>query len=285
MVLNFFANALVVSSMYALVAIGLTLIYSVGGIFNLAHGVNVAMGAWLTWYLVSDLGLSIWLGIGAAVVVPALFSLALYWGMIRRIESAPIIIMTVTLLIEIISEYFIRSAIGTQVRAVPQVVGGEIGIAGTEIQTNYVLAFALSWVLIVAVFLFINRTKFGKALTATSMSEKGPALVGIDKGRIHAVTWLVAGMLAGLAGLFFGSYQGASWLIGQSALFIAFPIVVLGGIGSIKGSVIAAYIIGFLEVGVTTYYDPSFSGVLPFLALIIILLGRPQGLLGRSQEV
>jgi branched-chain amino acid transport system permease protein len=285
MVLNFFANALVVSSMYALVAIGLTLIYSVGGIFNLAHGVNVAVGAWLTWYLVAELGLSIWIGIGAAMIVPALFSLAIYWGMIRRIESAPIIIMTVTLLIEIISEYFIRSAIGTQVRAVPQVLTGSVTIAGTDIQANYVLAFVLSWVLIAAVFLFINRTKFGKALIATSMSEKGPALVGINKGRIHAVTWLVAGMLAGLAGLFFGSYQGASWLIGQSALFIAFPIVVLGGIGSIKGSVLAAYIIGFLEIGVVTYYDPSLSGILPFLLLIAILLGRPQGLLGRAQEV
>ena len=231
------------------------------------------------------MGLSIWIGIGAALVVPALFSLALYWGMIRRIESAPIIIMTVTLLIEIITEYFIRSTVGTQVRTVPQVLSGSITIAGTDIQANYVLAFVLSWVLIAAVFLFINRTKFGKALIATSMSEKGPALVGINKGRIHAVTWLVAGMLAGLAGLFFGSYQGASWLIGQSALFIAFPIVVLGGIGSIKGSVLAAYIIGFLEIGVVTYYDPSLSGVLPFLLLIVILLGRPQGLLGRAQEV
>jgi branched-chain amino acid transport system permease protein len=285
MVLNFLANAIIVSSMYALVAIGLTLIYSVGGVFNLAHGVNVAIGAWLTWYLVAELGLSIWIGVAGALIVPALFSLALYWGMIRRIEDAPIIVMTVTLLVEIISEYFLRSTFGVQSTTVPQILSGNVNVLGTSIQANLVLAFVVSWILIIALFLFINRSKFGKALTAISMSQKGPSLVGIDSGRMYAATWLVAGMLAGLAGLFFGSYRGASWLIGQSSLFIAFPIVVLGGIGSIRGSVLAAYIIGFIEIGTITYYDPSMSGLVPFLLLIAILLARPQGLLGRSVEV
>lgn len=285
MVLNFLTNAIIVSSMYALVAIGLTLIYSVGGVFNLAHGVNVAIGAWLTWYLVSELGLSIWIGLGGALVVPALFSLALYWGMIKRIEDAPIIVMTVTLLIEIISEYFLRTTVGVQSTTVPQILSGNVRFLGTSVQANLLLAFVLSWVLILALFLFINRSKYGKAITAISMSEKGPALVGINQNRIYAATWLVAGMLAGLAGMFFGSYRGANWLIGQSSLFIAFPIVVLGGIGSIRGSVLAAYIIGFIEIGTITYYDPSMSGLIPFLLLIGILLARPQGLLGRSVEV
>lgn len=285
MVLNFLTNALIVSSMYALVAIGLTLIYSVGGVFNLAHGVNVAIGAWATWYIVGELGFSIWAGIVAAILIPGLFSLALYWGMIRRIQDAPIIIMTVTLLIEIISEFFLRSTVGTQSQTVPQVVPGIINIGGTQLQTNLLLVFVLSWILILAVFLFINRTRFGKALMATSMSERGPALVGINKTRVYAGTWLIAGMLAGLAGLFFGSYRSANWLIGQRALILAFPIVVLGGIGSIRGSVLAAYIIGFVEIGVITFFDPRLSGVLPFLLLITILLLRPQGLLGRAQEV
>lgn len=285
MIHNFLINATIVSSMYALVAIGLTLIYSVGGVFNLAHGVNVAIGAWLTWYLVSELGISIWIGLLAALAVPAAFSLLLYWGMIRRIEDAPIIVMTVTLLIEIISEYFLRTTVGVQTSAVPQILAGNVDVAGVKVQANLLLAFALSWVLILALFLFIDRTKFGKAIVATSMSQKGPALVGINRDRIFAGTWLVAGMLAGLAGMFFGSYRGANWLIGQSSLFIAFPIVVLGGIGSIRGSVLAAYVIGFIEIGTITFYDPSMSGVIPFLLLIAILLARPQGLMGRSTEV
>jgi len=285
MVLQFLSNAIIVSSMYALVAIGLTLIYSVGGVFNLAHGVNVALGAWLSWYLVANLGFNIWVGVAVAIAVPALFSLAIYLGLIRHIQDRPIIVMTVTLLIEIIWEYFIRTTVGTQARTVPQIVPGNVNFAGVHLLSNLVLAFVVSWVIIVAVFLFIDRTKFGKAIVATSMSEKGPALVGIKRGRVYAGTWLIAGLLAGIAGLFFGSYRGADWLVGQTALLIAFPIVVLGGIGSIRGSVLAAYIIGFIEIGVITYYDPRMSGVLPFIILIGILLVRPEGLLGRGQEV
>lgn len=285
MVLNFLSNALIVGSMYALVAIGLTLIYGVGGVFNLAHGVNVAMGAWLTWYLVGKLGLNIGIGILAALLVPGLFSLALYWGLIRRIQHAPIIVMTVTLLIEIIAEFFVRSVVGTQSRTVPQVISGSIEIAGAQLQSNLVLAFVVSWVFVIGLFLFIKRSKFGKGVIATSMSDRGPALVGINQKRVYAGTWLGAGMMAGLAGLFFGSYRSANWLIGQRALLLAFPIVVLGGIGSIRGSVLAAYIIGFVEIGVITFLDPRLSGVFPFLLLIVILLLRPQGLLGRAQEV
>jgi len=285
MVLSFLSNALIVSSMYALVAIGLTVIYSIGGVFNLAHGVNVAMGAWVTWYFVGELGFSIWVGLAGAVVVPAMFSLALYQGMISHIEDAPIIVMTVTLLIEIIAEFFIRSTVGTQSRTVPQIIPGNMELAGVQLQTNLVLAFAVSWVIILGIFVFINRTKFGRALIATSMNKKGAALAGIDEDRIYMSTWVAAGAIAGLAGLFFGSYRSANWLIGQRALFLAFPIVVLGGIGSIRGSVVAAYIVGFIEIGVINFLDPRLSGVFPFILLIMILLLRPQGLLGRSQEV
>ena len=96
-------------------------------------------------------------------------------------------------------------------------------------------------------FYFVDRTRTGKAILATSMSDKGAALVGIDAERIYTYTWLLAGALAGVTGLFLASFQTASPTMGRTPLLLAFAIVVVGGLGSIRGSVIGAYLISFLD--------------------------------------
>lgn len=274
-------NGLVISSLYALVAVGFTMIFGVGGTINLAHGAVITVGAFAA-YSITSAGFGVWAGALAAMVVPALFSVALYKGFAERRRDNVVIVMILTLLASIAVEEIVRMVEGTQPRAIPPLVAGTTDLLGTSVQNNLVVVFVLSWVLIGGLFGFINYTNTGKAILATSMSTRGAALVGIESDRVNLYTWAIAGLLAGLAGLFLGSYQTASWAMGRDPLVLSFSIVVLGGLGSIRGSLVAAYVIGFLEVITTSAVDPRLSGLAGLVVLVAVLLVKPEGLFGRE---
>jgi branched-chain amino acid transport system permease protein len=280
-VANIVINGVVISSLYALVAIGFTMIFGVGGTINLAHGAVITIGAFAAYY-VTTAGFGIWAGVLAAIAVPALFSVLLYKGFAERRSDNVIVVMILTLLAAIVVEEAIRIVEGSQPRAIPTLVAGNTEILGNGVQNNLLVAVVLSWVLIAGLFAFVNYTKTGKAILATSMSPRGAALVGIESGRINLYTWAIAGVLAGLAGLFLGSYRTASWAMGREPLILSFSIVVLGGLGSIRGSLVAAYVIGFLEVITTSAIDPRLSGLAGLVILVLVLLVRPEGLFGRE---
>lgn len=280
-VISVILNATMLSAMYALIAIGLTLIYGVGGAFNLAHGVTVTLGAYSA-FLVTSLGYNIWLGVAVAILVPAVFNAILYLGFIKPIEEKAMVVMVVTLLFELNTQFLIRNLLGTEARAVPSLVTGRLSFMGFSVQNNRVAAFVISWVVIIVLMMLINRTHVGRKIKAVSMSKKGSKIVGVDQKRVYLYTWVIAGVLAGIAGVFFGSLRSASWSIGLDALLIAFPIVVLGGIGSIRGSIVAAYVLGFIDVFMVSYVSIRLSGVAPLLVFVAILLVRPQGIFGRE---
>jgi|AntDeeMetagen134_2_1112570.scaffolds.fasta_scaffold02956_3 branched-chain amino acid transport system permease protein len=280
-VANILINGVVISSLYALVAIGFTMIFGVGGTINLAHGAVITIGAFAA-YFVTTAGFGIWAGVLAAIAAPALFSVLLYKGFAERRSDNIVIVMILTLLVSIAVEETIRIAEGSQPKAIPTLVSGTTDILGNGVQNNLLVAVVLSWLLIGGLFAFINYTSTGKAILATSMSPRGAALVGIESSRINLYTWAIAGVLAGLAGLFLGSYQTANWAMGREPLILSFSIVVLGGLGSIRGSLVAAYIIGFLEVITTSAIDPRLSGLAGLVILVLVLLVRPEGLFGRE---
>jgi branched-chain amino acid transport system permease protein len=207
---NVTVNWLLLSALYALVAIGFTLIFGVGGVLNLAHGASITVGAYAA-LLVGGAVDSIWVGALAAMFVPGLFSVALYLGMVRYVQEHPIIVMILTLVTALLVEQFVLvmpGGGGTE-RFVAALVPGSVSLLGADVETNRVVAFLLSWVVIAALFGFVNYTRTGKAIIATSMSERGAALVGIDSRRVFAYTWILAGALAGIAGLFLASFRTA----------------------------------------------------------------------------
>jgi len=280
---NVVVNWLLLSALWALVAIGFTLIFGVGGVLNLAHGASIAVGAYAAWAVAGATG-SIWVGAVAALVVPGLFSLALYLGMVRFVQDHAIIVMILTLVSGLLVEQalVVHPAIGTTEKVIASLVAGRLEVAGTAVQYNRIAAFALSWVVIGALFVFVDRTKAGKAILATSMSERGAALVGIDGGRVFAYTWFIAGALAGIAGLFLGSFETASPVMGRSPLLLSFAIVVVGGLGSVKGSVVGAYLVGLLDTLTVTLVSTRLTGLMPLVVLVVVLLVKPEGLYGRE---
>jgi len=275
-------NAVMISALYALVATGFTLIFGVGGVLNLAHGATLTVGAFAAYYTTTALGLNIWVGTVAALLVAGLFSAVLYLGLIRWVQDEPIMVMILSLVTAISIEQFFIVVEGTQPKAIPSLIPGQLAFAGVSVQANQFLAFLLSWVLIGGLIVATNHTQTGKAILATSMSTKGAALVGIESDRMYLYTWVLAGALAGIAGVFLGSFTTASWAMGRQPLVLSFSIVVLGGIGSIRGSVVGAYLIGFLEVFTVTYVDSSMSGLASLVVLVVVLLVRPEGLFGRE---
>ncbi|MFB6142388.1 MAG: branched-chain amino acid ABC transporter permease [Halorientalis sp.] len=275
-------QSVMISALYALVAIGFTLIFGVGGVLNLAHGGTITLGAFSAYYVGRVFDLGVPAAMLAAVVVPAVFAGALYLGMIRRIEDEPIMVLILTLVVSVVIEQLILTFEGGTPVALPVMFSGQFQVAGATFQNTLGVMFLVSWAIIGLLFAFVNYTKMGKAILATSMSHKGASLVGIDSGRINLTTWIIAGAFAGIAGLFLGSFFTASFSMGRNPLVLSFAIVVLGGIGSIRGSVIGAYIIGFLEVATTSLIDPRLRGLAPLVVLIVVLLVKPEGLFGRE---
>jgi branched-chain amino acid transport system permease protein len=282
-VTNLVISALTLSALYALVAIGFTMIFGVGDILNVAHGAAIILGGFSAFYTVSLLGQSIWLGLIFAVVIPALFSVGVYKIFVKRIEDE-IFIVIITLIILLLTENIFLFLEGTSSKVIPDLFPGSTELAGITIQNSSAFLFLFSWALIIGLFAFTNRTWIGRGIQSLSMSERGSNLVGVNTERTTTYTYAIAGGLAGLAGLFFGSSQSVSYNMGLDPLLLAFAIVILGGMGSIKGSVVGAYIIGSLETVTTSLIDARMTGIISLIVMFIVIMIRPHGLFGRPGE-
>lgn len=279
-VVSILVTGLMISSVYALIAIGFTLIYGMRGVLNLAHGALLMIGAFA--YLVSNSVLPKLGAFAVAVVAAGVASLLLYRGLVRYTEEDVVITFLATLLVALILQQVFTVQFSLAPRTLAPLVDGGIRVAGTRVRIYQVVAFVLSWIALGLLWLFVRRTKTGRSILATAMTEKGARLSGVDVDYVNSVTWLVAGAFAGFAGVFIGSLQSTSPTMWITALGLAFIIVTVGGVGSIKGSIVGAYLIGFLQTITVSLGGSSLRGMFSFLLLIAIIIVRPQGLFGRE---
>jgi branched-chain amino acid transport system permease protein len=287
--INVAVNIAIISSFYALVAIGFTLIFSVGGILNFAHGSFITLGGFTAYIVSSELGYPIELGLLAAMVVAALAGLVIYRGLIHHIEDKPMTVLILTLVIGLFIQHSLRLYVTSSIitvpigaTATPLPLGGDFELAGITFQNSLLFVFFSSWAIIGALYLLVDRTRKGRAILALSMDARGATLVGIDRSRINLLTWVLAAAMAGFAGVLLTSFQTGQWNMGNEPLLISFAIVILGGVGSIKGSIVAAYIIGTIETLTVSIINPKLTGVSAFIILILAMLLLPEGLYGRE---
>lgn len=278
-----FVTAITLSALYALVAIGFTMIFGVADILNVAHGAAIILGGFSAFYVTRILGVSIWIGAIAALIIPAAFSILVYKIFVKPIEDDEIFVVIITLVILLFTENFFLVLEGTSPRTIPQLVASNLTIGSVTVQFNRVAMFAISWIVIIALFWLTNRTWLGRGIKGLSMTDRGSALVGVDRERTTIATYALAGSLAGLAGLFFAMSQGVSYDMGLDPLLLAFAIVILGGMGSIKGSVVGAYIVGTLETVTTTMIDSRMTGIVALIIMFLVIIVRPNGLYGRPE--
>ncbi len=278
--LTILVTGAMISSVYALIAIGFSLIYGVRGVINLAHGALIMIGAF--GYLVINQFTPTPVAFLGAVLVAGVASLVLYLGLVRFTEHDVVTTFLATVVVALIVQQLLTLQFSLAPRSLTPLVEGGIPVAGTRVRLYQIVAFVLSWVALGLLYLFVRRTRLGRSILATSMSEKGAKLNGVNVLYVNAATWLVAGAFAGFAGVFIGALQSTSPLMWVEALGLAFIIVTIGGVGSIKGTIIAAYLIGFLETLTVSFVGPQWRGMFALLLLIGIIIARPQGLFGRE---
>jgi branched-chain amino acid transport system permease protein len=213
---------------------------------------------------------------GVAVLAPLVYRL-----LVRPVESRPVIVFLVTLLVAVLLEQMVILLFSINPRQLPPLVQGGFEAWGIRIPYNRLVAGGIALLVIGLLWWFVTRTQHGKAIVALSLDRKGAALVGIPARRITLWVWAISGALAAIAGLFSASFLGISPLEERVPLVIAFSTVVLGGLGSIPGSLWAAFIIGYSET-IVQQFSPEARGLASLVLLMIVLTLRPQGLLGRE---
>jgi len=278
-----------ISSLYALGATGFTLIFGVSGVLNLSHGAIMVAAAVASWALAGLLHAGPYTAALGGIAVGVALALLTYFLTVRPIQRSPrvaeaekeIFILTATLLWGIIISETIAYFFTNNAKTVLPIVEGVVTVVGVRTPTNEYFTAVICWVAIGALWVLVNKTRQGKALLAASMNPRGVTLLGIELTQIHVAVWLIYGVLASIAGILLGMFLGVSSYSVGPLTASAFSIVVLGGLGSVSGSLIAAYVVGYLETATAYLISPAYRFIPSLLLLVVVMYLRPQGLFGR----
>jgi branched-chain amino acid transport system permease protein len=285
-----FINALSLGSIYALVAIGLAMVFSILRLINFAHGETLMIGA-VAGVVLADRGLPwpVWLPLAVLITVGAgwLMERIAY----RPMRGAPDVTLLLTSLgVSIALQNGALLTLGSQPRPfpTPEVLGGQIQLAGgLQISRVNLVTIATAVVLMIALTWFVTRTQTGIAMRATAENAMAARLMGINTNTVIVAAFLIGAALAAVAGFLWGSRVGrVEYDMGFIPVLKAFVATVIGGFGSIPGAVLGAYILGFGEIFLVALlpdYLTSYRDAFIFAALILILLIRPQGILGSTE--
>jgi branched-chain amino acid transport system permease protein len=218
-----------------------------------------------------------------------MLALATYYLIVRRLqlsravreEEKEIFILTATLLWGIMIQEAIAYLFTNNAKTVLPIVDGVVTILGVRTPTNEIFTALVCWATIGGLWLFVNRTLAGKAVLAASMNPRGVTLLGIELSTVYVGVWAIYGALAGVAGVLLGMFLGVSSYSAGPLTASAFSIVVLGGLGSVSGSLIAAYVVGYLETLTAYLVSPAYRAIPALLLLVAVMYVRPRGLMGR----
>ena len=281
--MNFFfqqvLNGLTTGSVYALVALGLTLVYGILHIPNFSHGALYTIGAYAAFALVSAAGLNYWAAMAAAAVVTAAVAMlteALVFEPLRRAPPLHDMIAAIGLLL--FFESAVQAIWGAEFHRLQPPFPGILRGWGLTAPIQRILIVGAALVLMLALHLFLTRTTAGATIVATAQDRQGAALVGIEPRRVSLMTFAISGALAAVAAVLFAPVNLLSPGMGELVITKAFVIIVLGGMGSVVGAIGGGMIIGFAESFGAFYLSTNYKDVIAFALLALILSVRPQGL-------
>jgi len=276
------AFGLLIGGVYALFASGLTLIFGVMKVINIAHGALLILGAFLTFTLWDELGIDPLAAI--LITTPAMFAFGwlLYRTMIRPLRGAPLSsTVLLTFGLALVFEAAMGLIWGNESRSArPSYFDQSFDVAGIVLPKAQVYACAVAILVLSLLWIFLTRTWAGRAIRAASANTEGASLVGVNIAGVSALTFAVGVATVGAAGSMVSVLY--PFLPGSHYIWIArvLSIIVLGGLGSLKGAVVGAALLGLAEVYTQTYISASWATAVPYLLIFIVLFVRPQGLMG-----
>ena len=292
-------NALSIGAIYALIALGYTMVYGIIELINFAHGDIFMLGAFLSVVFtggimgqtggVTNIPFLLFLLVGAllfAMPIIALINVSIERAVYRPLRGAPKLAPLITAIgVSFILQNVALTVAGSGDRAAPQVfpLAWQIPFGGASISVLSIFIFALAMALMLTLQTFINRSRLGRAMRATAQDREASALMGVDANQTIALTFLLGGALAAAAGVVWGLRFGfVRFDLGFNSGLKAFTAAVLGGIGNITGAAIGGFIIGFIENFASSLGYSRWSEFLVFMILTFVLIFRPTGILGQQ---
>lgn len=270
---------------YALIALGLSLIFGIMGIVNFAHGEMYMLGGYVAYYVIGRFGLDFFTAIVASVVVIGLLGMLFEKIIFRPLTMRPK--EALTSLIAAVGLAWVLQMLtvicfGDLDRKVPSTFSGIIHMGGVVITKERLATIIIGIVLVMLLNLFLLRTRMGNAIRAVAQDRDAAALQGVRVSRVSALSFGIGCALAGSAGALMSPIFSVSPFLGGEVILKAFLVVILGGMGSIPGAMLGGLVLGFIESFGSLFFAVPTVSAITFIMIIVILIGRPQGLLGHE---
>ena len=276
-------SGVLAGALYALVALGLALIFGVMRVINIAHGPLLMLGAYVTYFLYSQTGLNPFLAVPVAMVTLFVVGLLLQRTLVFRVVGAPeLSSLLLTFGISIALVNLTQLAFTSNLRTIEYITGSWI-VGGLALSKARTIAFVFAASLTALAFVFLRSTRLGKAIRATSQSREVAMVCGIDVGRIHLLTFGLASALAAGGGALLAVIVAIQPEMGGVWTFKSFLVIVLGGAGNYPGALLGGLLLGLVEQLASLFLTTQLSEVVAYVLLVLVLLVRPTGLLGGRQ--
>ena len=276
-------------AIYMLIAVGYSLVYGAGGIMNLAHGAFYLIAGYILYWYLGSLGL--WMAVILALVLVTLVGGISYIALIKPLEKkSQLSVVMITFAIAFFIEQIVRLGCNIlgfeQESTLPNLIeiNGKVSfeLLGTQIPFDYIFILIISFLIVGIITLFISKSKLGTSIRAISQDREAAMLMGINADRVLMYTVMISAFLAGVAGVIYAPEGVFPWQ-GWTILTSSFAVVILGGMGSLPGSVIGAFILSYASQITRVFIDPAISTLVPMFVIVVMLVIRPRGILGKKE--
>jgi branched-chain amino acid transport system permease protein len=281
-------NGLAIGSVYALVAVGYTLVFGVLKFINFAHGSILTVGAYIALYSVLTKVIPFPVAFGLSLVLAGVFSMLVEQRAYRplRLKGAPRLNLLITSIgVSLLVENSIVVFVSADFHPFPRVLPStSLVVGGVRIPPSDFLLVGMGLFLMFALSYFVNRTLTGLSIKAVALDRDAAALMGINTNKTISLTFFIAGLMASAAGVLIGMKFSVNPYLGALFGLKSFAAAVVGGIGSVPGAYLGGYLIGFLETLGSAYISSNYKDAIAFVLLVLVLLFKPTGLLGKSAQ-
>lgn len=278
-------TGLVLASLYALMSVGLAIVWSSLRIYNFAYGALMSLGAYVAWTISDRLPVAVALSAVLAMVVlfgvGVLLEQLLVEPFTSRADISMVAIIT-TLAGSIFIENSIQIVWGPRLKRLEPIVGGSFDVLGTTISLQEALIILCAPLLLLLLWFLLKTTRIGMAIRAVEQNRDAAFLAGVNPRHVYALTFGISAVLAAVCGIMLGSMRFITPTMGGAPLLKAFIVVILGGLGSLGGTIASAYFVGMLEAVSTSVAGLYWTPVILFTLMIVVLIFKPSGLFGRD---
>jgi branched-chain amino acid transport system permease protein len=278
---NILVYGAVTSAIYAMLAVGFTLIFGVARVLNLAHGAFYGLGAYAAYVLTIRLHWPLLPAALVSVLFVAAFGTAMERVLVRPLRHSALAVLMITLAVALLFEQGMFILFGSEARNVPAFVTDTWTYSGLDISGQRLITLVAGILVLGLLYLFIQNTRLGSAILAISQDPEGAQYMGIPANRMYSIVMGLSAAIAATAGVLTAPFLTVQPTMDLLPMIKAFAIVIVGGLGSIPGSILAALLLGYSETVVAYAFSPAWTEIVSLLAVLLTLILRPAGLLGK----